>query len=191
MCDQKKIKLYLRMNLSEKRYLHSIRTAETAEKLCILHGCNSEKGFIAGLIHDIAREINNEGLQKITKDNGYTISSVEKEFPVLLHGRVGAIIAKKELLIDDEEILEAVRWHTTGKPGMQGLTSILFVADYIEPGREHITNIFRQSLKNRKLDEIVLLTVKESISYCRKKGYSVAEQTLLLYHELEKKVETN
>lgn len=188
MPDDRKIEIYLKKNLSEKRYMHSRRTAETAEKLCMLYGVDPEKGKTAGLLHDIAREALDEDVFSLIENDGIDITSIEKEYPVLLHGRAGAVIAKKELGIDDEEILEAVRWHTTGKLHMKGLTSILYVADYIEPGRSHIDNEFRMKTRELNLEQLVMEVVKSSIAYCRMKGYSVAEQTFMLYHDLEKKV---
>ena len=182
------IEIYLKQNLSEKRYMHSRRTAETAEKLCMLYGFDSVRGRTAGLLHDIARETAYERIFELVADDGYGISSIEKEYPVLLHGRAGAVIARKELGVTDEEILDAVRWHTTGRPGMKGLTSILYAADYIEPGRMHIDNEFRIKIRELNLEQLVMEIVKSSIAYCRMKGYSVAEQTFMLYHDLEKKV---
>jgi nicotinate-nucleotide adenylyltransferase len=188
MSDDKDIEIYLRSNLSENRYLHSKRTAETSEKLCMLYGCDTAKGRTAGLLHDIAREHNESEIFELVERDKYGISSIEREYPVLLHGRAGAVLATRELGIIDEEILEAVRWHTTGKLGMAGLTSVLYIADYIEPGRKHIDNEFRLRIKELNLDRLVMEVVKNSIAYCRMKGYSVAEQTFMLYHDLEKKV---
>ncbi len=188
MADDKDIELYLRSNLSEKRFLHSRRTAETAEKQCMLNGFDTVKGRTAGLLHDIAREHDDSQIFKLVEKDGYGISSIEREYPVLLHGRAGGVLASEKLGINDEEILEAVRWHTTGRQGMSGLTSILYVADYIEPGRKHVDNEFRLKIREMHLDRLVMEVVKSSIAYCRMKGYSVAEQTFMLYHDLEKKV---
>ncbi|MDC7227038.1 MAG: bis(5'-nucleosyl)-tetraphosphatase (symmetrical) YqeK [Spirochaetales bacterium] len=188
MSENRDIELYLKKNLSEKRFMHSRRTAETAEKLCMLYGYSPEKGRTAGLLHDIAREISNEEIFSLVAEDGFGISKIEKDYPVLLHGRAGAVISIRELGINDEEILEAVRWHTTGRRRMNGITSILYVADYIEPGRMHIDNEFRKKIREMNLDQLVMEVVRSSITYCRSKGYSVAEQTFMLYHDLEKKV---
>ncbi len=188
MLDLKKIELYIKKNLSENRFMHSVRTAETAEKLCMLYGCDTEKGRAAGLLHDVAREKSIDEVMELIKSDKLPVSKIEREYPVLLHGRAGAVMAQKDLGIDDEEILDAIRWHTTGKPGMARLTSVLYAADYIEPGRMHIDNKFRQKIRELNLNQLVMEIVTSSIAYCRKKGYSVAEQTFMLYHELEKKV---
>lgn len=188
MSDDRSIELYIKKNLSEKRYMHSKRTAETTEKLCRLYGFNPEKGRNAGLLHDIGREISTDDVFSLVENDGYGVSRIEKEYPVLLHGRAGAVLAEKEIGITDEEILDAVRWHTTGKRGMSGITAVLYVADYIEPGRMHIDNEFRMKIREMNLDQLVMEVVRNSITYCRSKGYSVAEQTFMLYHDLEKKV---
>ena len=188
MSDDKTIEIYIKKNLGEKRYMHSKRTADTTEKLCRLYGFDPEKGRIAGLLHDAARELSSEEVFTLVETDGFGISSIEREYPVLLHGRAGAILAKRDLGINDEEILDAIRWHTTGRQGMKGIASILYVADYIEPGRMHIDNEFRMKINELNLDQLVMEVVKNSISYCRSKGYSVAEHTFMLYHDLEKKV---
>ncbi len=188
MPEIRDIEVFIKKNLSEKRYMHSRRTAETAEKLCALYGYDTQKGRIEGLLHDIAREKSVEEVLSLVKGDGIPVSKIETDYPVLLHGRAGAVIAKNDLGINDEEILEAVRWHTTGKRGMTGLTSILYVADYIEPGRVHIDNEFRKRIRELNLNQLVMEVVRSSIAYCRMKGYSVAEHTFMLYHELEKKV---
>ena len=182
------IESYLRNNLTEKRYMHSKRTADTAEKLCMLYGCDEKKGRIAGLLHDVARELGVEETFRLVTEDGIGISHIEKQYPVLLHGRAGAVIARHELDISDEDILDAIRWHTTGRVGMCRLASILYVSDYIEPGRTHIDNEFRMRIREMNIERLVMEVVKSSIAYCRMKGYSVAEQTFMLYHELEKKV---
>ena len=188
MSDDKDIECYLRSNLTEERYLHSKRTADTAEKLCMLHGYDAKKGRVAGLLHDIAREHTSPEIFELAGRDRYGISSIEREYPVLLHGRAGAVLASEKLGIVDEDILDAVRWHTTGKRDMPGLTAVLYIADYIEPGRKHIDNEFRLRIKELNLNRLVMEVVRSSIAYCRMKGYSVAEQTFMLYHDLEKKV---
>ncbi len=188
MSEDKAIEIYLKKNLSEKRVMHSHRTADTAEKLCMLYGFDPGKGRTAGLLHDIARELSAEKVFEIVERDGFGISKIERDYPVLLHGRAGAVLSREELGIEDEEILDAVRWHTTGKRGMNGITSILYIADYIEPGRTHIDNDFRMKTREMNLEQLVMKVVKDSIAYCRMKGYSVAEQTFMLYHDLEKKV---
>lgn len=188
MSDDRTIERYIKKHLSEKRYMHSRRTAETTEKLCRLYGFDPKKGWHAGLLHDVAREIPDEEVLRLVEKDGLGVSKIEREYPVLLHGRAGAVIAESELGITDNEILDAVRWHTTGKRGMSGITSILYAADYIEPGRMHIDNDFRVKIRELNLNQLVMEVVRSSIAYCRSKGYSVAEQTFMLYHDLEKKV---
>ena len=188
MSDDRNIEIYIKKNLSDKRFMHSKRTAETTEKLCRLHGFDPEKGRKAGLLHDAARELEHDEVFRLVESDGFGISRIEEEYPVLLHGRAGAVIAVNELGVDDSEVIDAIRWHTTGRRGMTGITSALYVADYIEPGRVHIDNEFRKRIKELNLDQLVMEVVRDSISYCRSKGYSVAEQTFMLYHDLEKKV---
>jgi predicted HD superfamily hydrolase involved in NAD metabolism len=127
---------YARERLSDKRYAHTLRVAETAEHLAMLHGLDPERARLAGLLHDTAREIGKEELLCVAEEDGLSVGDLERERPILLHGPVAAELAREDLGVEDGEILDAVRAHTTGEPGMGPLALALFVADKIEPGRE-------------------------------------------------------
>ena len=127
---------YARGRLSDKRYAHTLRVAETAERLAKLHGLDPERVRLAGLLHDTAREIGKEELLRIAEEYGLPVGDFERERPILLHGPVAAELARKDLAVEDGEILDAVRAHTTGEPGMGPLALALFAADKVEPDRE-------------------------------------------------------
>ena len=127
---------YARERLSDKRYAHTLRVAEIAERLAKLHGLAPERARLAGLLHDTAREIGKEQLLRVAEEDELPIGDFERERPILLHGPVAAKLAREDLGVKDGEILDAVRVHTTGEPGMGPLALALFVADKIEPSRE-------------------------------------------------------
>jgi len=176
---------YLKENLLEKRYKHSLSTALTAKKLCKLFKIESKKGYIAGLLHDIARDFDNENLFKTVSRDGKSIDHEEKEEPELLHGRAGAVLAKELYNIDDREIIEAIQLHTTGSTGMGDLAKIIFIADYIEPRRKHITEKYIKNLKGKTLNEMLEIVLKSVVDYLRKKEKNVSEKTLQLLEEFE------
>ena len=120
---------YARERLSDKRYEHTVRVAETARRLAKLHGLDQEKARLAGLLHDTAREIGKEELLRVAEEDGLSVGDFERERPILLHGPVAAELAREDLGVEDVEILDAVRAHTTGEPGMGLLVLALFVAD--------------------------------------------------------------
>lgn len=136
LCCLEAIQKYLKDNLDSKRYQHSLGVAETSVKLAEIYGADKKKAEIAGLIHDCAKNISNKML--IEKALGYNIvlDDILKSSPSLLHGPVGAYVAKEIFDINDEEIFDSVYFHTIGKPNMSLLTKIIYLSDFIEPGRK-------------------------------------------------------
>lgn len=137
MMELCKIDAQLKAILSEKRYCHSLGVAEEAKKLAAQYDADQEKAYLAGLVHDCAKEIPPEKMADMLKDRyGITVDSLSLHMPKLLHGVFGSCVAQSEFDIYDPEILDAVRYHTTGKANMGILTKIVYIADYIEPGRD-------------------------------------------------------
>lgn len=125
---------FLKDNLSEKRFLHSVGVAQTAQKLAGIYSADIEKAYLAGLIHDCFKEkALQEMLDVIGRNNGI-VDDIAKKSPALLHGVAGAYFAK-ENFTPDEDIFDAIYFHTFGKANMNLLTKIVFIADYIEPNR--------------------------------------------------------
>ena len=156
---------YARERLSDKRYAHTLRVAETAERLAKLHGLDPERARLAGLLHDTAREVGKEELLRVAEEDGLPIGDFERERPILLHGPVAAKLAREDLRMEDGEILDAVRVHTTGEPGMVPLALALFVADKIEPGREQPGVEDLRELASVSLHRAARAALEESISY--------------------------
>lgn len=126
-----------RSRLSEKRYAHVLGVADTAEELARAHGLPTGKTRLAALLHDAARESSPEELLEIAPRYGLEPDGFTRERPMLLHGPVAAEEARRELGIEDPEVLEAVRVHTTGAPEIGPLALAVYVADKIEPGRDY------------------------------------------------------
>jgi predicted HD superfamily hydrolase involved in NAD metabolism len=126
-----------RLRLSEKRYGHTLRVADTAADLAHIHGLDEDQARLSALIHDAAREIEPGEFLRLAEEWNLPMGEPERQSPKLLHGPVAAELAKRELGVRDEEVLEAVRAHTTAKPGMEPLALTLYVADKIEPARDY------------------------------------------------------
>ncbi len=146
------IRTYLEQTLSTRRYLHSIGVAEEAERLANRYGADAEKAYLAGLIHDCAKEVSPEETVLLLQNYGYMPTKEECASPTVLHGKLGAYIAKEKFGVDDEEMLNAVRYHTTGCAGMSLLMKIVFIADFIEPNRaypdvEHLRKLTYEDLR--------------------------------------------
>ena len=128
---------FVRDRLSEKRYGHTLRVADTAADLARVHGLDEDRTRLAALVHDAARETGPEEFLRLAEEWALPVGEPERQSPKLLHGPVAAELARRELGVEDEEVLEAVRTHTTGKPLMGPLALALYVADKIEPAREY------------------------------------------------------
>ncbi|MGL5067921.1 MAG: bis(5'-nucleosyl)-tetraphosphatase (symmetrical) YqeK [Sarcina sp.] len=134
---EEKLKAYLEENLSEKRYKHTLGVCETAMSLAKLYGADIEKAKVAALGHDLAKELKIEEQKEILRKNNFEISEIEEASPQILHGFVGAILLEELFNVDDEEILSAIDFHSTGRKEMSDLEKIIYIADYIEPNRHY------------------------------------------------------
>ena len=181
------IKEYVHNNLSKLRLEHSLSTSLICVDLCSRFGLDEQKGKLAGIAHDIFREVPLTETIIHSLNDGYPLCNEELKNPVLLHGRLGADLLKNTFGIKDEEILQAVRWHTLGHPDMGKLGQVLFIADYIEPGREHINTAFRDKISNLDLDDMTLVILNKQIAYLRSCGFHISKQTMLLHDKLSNK----
>lgn len=170
MWSEDKIKEYLKENLKETRYLHSLGVMDTAVSLAANYGADITKTRLAGLVHDCAKNMKSPDLVKLAKENGYSIDVMYEKSPQLLHGIVGAIIAKNIFGINDDEVLNAVIYHTTGREAMSLLEKIIYIADFIEPSRDFpgIDTIRGSALID--IDATLIKCFDESIKYVLSKG---------------------
>lgn len=170
MWSKNQILDYLKENLKESRYIHTLGVAECSVKLAALNGVDEKRTEIAALIHDSAKYMDIDKQIDIIKSHGIEIDEVMKESPQLLHGVTASILGKELMGIDDDEILSAVRYHTTGKKDMTTLEKILYIADYIEPNRDFpgVDDIRKVTFEN--LDKGVLSGLSNSIIYVVKQG---------------------
>jgi nicotinate-nucleotide adenylyltransferase len=127
----------LRLALSDKRLTHSLLVAATARRLAALHGLDEAHCEIAGLIHDCAKCMPLQTLQRIAQESRLLLDRETLANENLLHGPVGAVLAEKEYGVTDSNILSAIRCHTTGRVGMLPTDMVLYLADKIEPGRRY------------------------------------------------------
>jgi predicted HD superfamily hydrolase involved in NAD metabolism len=155
----------LRSRLSPKRFQHSQGVSQTAEKLAERYGADPGKALLAGILHDCAREIPSNNLLHTAQAFGIVVSDIERLEPVLLHARLGARIAQTEYGINDPEILQAITLHTTGGPEMSLLDKIIFLADYIEPGRDFPGVDKLRSVAELDLDRAVIAAYDQTIRY--------------------------
>ena len=181
-----RVQAFAKENLSEKRYEHSVRVGETAEKMCTLYGEDPFKGKLAGIAHDICKEIKGEDMLALALQDGNPITELEQKKNSLLHGRAAAIKLRRDFNITDQDVLEAVANHTFGGENLCNLAKIVFVADKIEPGRPQSTDEYRANLFSMSLNAMTLSVVQENIDYLNEKGKAVADVSLRFCEELKK-----
>lgn len=136
MISTKAMQDELRNRLSKKRFQHSMRVAKMAEKIAIHYHFDPEKAYFAGMVHDIAKELDDATCQHYLQRGEIDLDPSILANPNLAHGEIGAIILKEDFDITDEAILDAVRWHTYGHPEMTLLSKIVYIADVIELKRD-------------------------------------------------------
>ena len=152
--------------ISTKRFEHSRGVAETSRLLAQKYRIDSQKAYLAGLLHDCARGISNDDLILKARQYIIAVSKIEENNPILLHGPVGAYSLKENFGIDDEEISSAVYWHTTGKAKMNMMEKIIFLADYIEPMRNFSgIETLRKLAWDGDINEALIQAYDQSLKY--------------------------
>ena len=176
---------FVRDRLSEKRYAHTLRVADTAERLARIHGLDAARTCLAALLHDAAREMKSEEYLALSEEWDLSVGEPERESPKLLHGPVAAELARRWLGIEDEEVLEAVRVHTVGSPEMGPLALAVYVADKIEPSRDYPSVGRLRELAKIDLREAAAEALKRTRAYNEERGRPTHPSSLQTLEWLE------
>ena len=175
----------LQSRLKKSRFAHSIGVADTAVKLAKRFNVNTEKAYIAGLLHDCAREFENYQLTDEAIKRGIEIGEVERSMPLLLHSYIGAIMIKEVYGVDDSEISQSIWRHTVGGRNMTALDKIIYFADMIEPHRDYPgVDHLRQLSETTSLDEMMLEGLSESIIFVVQKNSLIHPNTVITRNEI-------
>jgi len=178
---------WLKENLSEERFTHTISTAKTAKQLAKQFNEDEDKAELAGLLHDCAKELSHEKMLEVIEQNNLDVGEDELKSKKVLHAPVSAYFAKTLFNIDDENILNAIRFHTIGKINMTTFEKIIFLADKIEPETriEPYFEELRQELKRtNSLDATLLLCSKMTIKSLLDRNLRISFQSIDLYNYL-------
>ncbi len=172
----------LESELAYGRFIHTLDVAATASNLAMCYGADLDKAETAGLLHDCAKCMSLGKMLKVCDKAGTDLSEFEKNSVSLLHSKAGAVLAESRYGVRDEDTLNAIRFHTTGRPGMSLLEKIVFVADYIEPGRDSAPNLPQvRKLAYESIDDCVLQILKDTLSYLATTGSAVDPMTQKTY----------
>ena len=135
--ELKKYEQLIKPLMGAKRYKHSVNVAEMAVTLAKRFGCDEDKAYTAAILHDCRKEIPPDLMLKEAKESGFYVDPVELDCPKLWHAVAGAYYVKNELKITDEDILNAIRYHTVGRADMSKLEKIVFLADTVSAERDY------------------------------------------------------
>ncbi len=175
--------LEIRKDLSKKlkkeRFEHTIGVMYTAASLAMSYGEDIQKALTAGLLHDCGKYCPAREQIKLCKKYGLQLTSAELEMPALIHAKLGAYLAAHEYKIKDQNIIDAVRYHTTGRPDMTMLEKIIYISDYIEPNRREIPGLGEiRSIVFRDIDRAVYLSALRTVRYLKDGGRAVDPMTV-------------
>ncbi|QFT89929.1 putative nicotinate-nucleotide adenylyltransferase [Bacillus sp. THAF10] len=185
--DREKALQMVKEQLTPKRYDHTIGVLNTAVELAKRNKVDVKKAELAAIFHDYAKFRNKEEMRQIIIDQKMP-QDLLQHHDELWHAPVGAYLVKMEAGIDDEEILEAIRCHTSGKINMSPLDKVLYVADYIEPSRDFPgVEVVRESAKN-SLDIAVVQAMKNTILFLLQRNQPIYPDTFHAYNDMTMKV---
>ena len=178
------VKAFTEQSVKKTRFEHSVRVAEMCARLCRYYNLDENKGYLAGIGHDMCEDMDVDKQIDIATRDGKGISDFELRHPSLLHGRAAAVLMKEKFLVDDKDILEAIAVHTSGAMNMTDLAKCLFLADKIEPGRPQSTDEYRENLFKLSLKDMFYSVFQENYDYICSKGcevYPGTEEMLEFY----------
>jgi len=177
--------------LDASRLQHTLGGAECAVELARTYGADEAKARAAALLHDVAKGYDKERLLKEAEEFGIVLSDIERRAFALLHAPVGAEVARRDFGVDDPDILAAIRYHTTGRAGMSLLERVVFLADYIEPGRNHPGVERVRVTAQADLDRAVLLALDQTIVYLVERQALIDPNALAARNELLTRLSPN
>lgn len=178
MADWPALEAALARQISGERLAHTYRVVDTARKLALRYAVSLEQAEVAALMHDYAKAMPDTLLLEEARRRNLILDEAEEANPYLLHGAVGAALLAEQGLVTDPAVLEAIRWHTTGRPGMSKLEQVVWLADAIEPGRNYPGVDALREAAERDLSEALLLGLDHTITYVVQRGFVLYVQTV-------------
>lgn len=180
--ELKKIRKAMEKALDDKRYEHTLGVEYTAAALAMCYNASIKNAQLAGLLHDCAKCLSDEKRLAFCAKHNISINEVERRNPSLLHAKVGSFVAMEEYGVNDPDVIYAILNHTTGRPGMSLLEKIIFVADYIEPGRNKAPGLDEiRQLAFADIDAALIRILGDTLKYLRECGGDIDPMTEKTY----------
>lgn len=173
--------------LPKKRFEHVLRVTETAKRLAERFSVPVEKAELAALLHDIAKYMEPKDMQKLIEENGEDERMLSFHHGIW-HAAAGRIIAMDEFGVNDPDVLNAIRYHTTGRTGMSELEKVIYVADLIEPGRNFPGIEELRNAAERSIDIAMKACIAHSVGYLVERQADVFPDSFECYNEHVQKI---
>lgn len=186
MTEQKARRL-AKKRLSAKRYQHTLNVRRMAVKLAKRWGADPEKAALAALLHDTAKELPREEMLQILNDNAIMAENAQNRPSPVWHGICAAILAQTQWGVEDEEVLSAIRCHTTGKPGMSLLDEIVFLADMTSAERDYPEVDYLRKLEKKDIHQAMREALKMNLHWLEESGKPVDEETRAALEDLRQR----
>lgn len=178
----------VKLQLTEHRYQHTLGVMETAISLAEKYGADVKKAEIAAIFHDYAKFRPKEEMKEIIMSQGLPQNLLLYNTE-LWHAPVGAYLVEKEAGVSDNDVLDAIRYHTSGRPNMTLLEKVIYLADYIEPGR-HFPGVEEvREIANENLEKALIKAIQNTILFLMKKNQTIYPETFYTYNDLIQKLE--
>lgn len=176
-------KSHIRKRLSDKRYYHSLCVADEAVRLADRYGTDKQKAYLAGLLHDVLKDTSSNEQLKFSKQFGIMLSDLEISAPSLYHSLIGSEYVRHVLGIEDEEIISAIKYHTTAKADMSLLQKIIYLADYTSLDRDYNGVEDMRQAVNEGLDKAMKVALDYTVQDLEEKHVTAHPDTLAAFKQ--------
>ena len=180
----------VRNTLDFDRFIHCRNTALLSWDLCLRYGLDADKGYLAGIAHDLCKELGSEELITVALMDGEKQSKLEKKKPGLLHARAAAVLVERKYGINDKDILDAIRYHTTGGKDMCPLAKIVYIADKIEISRVGVDPDLRKMALSSDLDTLFSAVLDDTVAHLKSRQLDLSYGTKRLLAAMKKRNES-
>ena len=177
-------KTLIKGKLKESRYIHSLNVADSAKILAAKYGCDEEKAYTSGLLHDVMKNAGDEEQLEVISKAGWELTDCEKANKKLWHAVAGAAFMKTELGIEDEDMIEAVRYHTTARKNMSVLEKVIYVADFISADRDYPEVDDVRKAADESLEKAMMLGLEFCIQEIAKRRQILHPDSVDAYNEI-------
>lgn len=170
--------------MPQKRWQHTLGVMDTSVLLARRYGGDAEKAELAAILHDVAKYWPVKDMEAVILDSPEADQELLQHEKQLWHSEVGYIVARRDYGVEDSEVLNAIRWHTSGRVGMSLLDKIVCLADYMEPGRDFPGVERIRELAEHSLEEALVAGLDNTISHLLQQGKVIYPQTVLTRNDL-------